>query len=69
MEQSTEQAMDQSSGQMSDHYVEALQRFRGDVRMMEQVLATMIERGAPRTEATAGQPAKQHMCGCKAGVG
>ena len=33
----------------ADHYVEALQRFRGDVRMMEQVLATMIERGSPRT--------------------
>lgn len=32
-----------------DHYVEALRRFRGDVRMMEQVLATMIERGSPRT--------------------
>ncbi len=35
----------------TDHYVEALQRFRGDVRMMEQVLATMIERGSPRTPA------------------
>jgi pentatricopeptide repeat protein len=53
MEQSTEQstgrAADQSGEQTTDHYVEALQRFRGDVRMMEQVLATMIERGAPRS--------------------
>jgi pentatricopeptide repeat protein len=33
-----------------DHYAEAMRRFRGDVRMMEQVLATMIERGEPRRE-------------------
>jgi len=39
----TEQSIDQPV----DHYAEALQRFRGDVRMMEQVLATMIERGEP----------------------
>jgi len=31
-----------------DHYAQALRRFRGDVRMMEQVLATMIERGEHR---------------------
>jgi pentatricopeptide repeat protein len=40
---------EQSTEQSTDHYVEALQRFRGDVRMMEQVLATMIERGEPRS--------------------
>ena len=40
---------EQSTEQPTDHYVEALQRFRGDVRMMEQVLATMIERGEPRS--------------------
>ena len=45
---------EQSTGQVTDHYVEALERFRGDVRMMEQVLATMIERGAPRSEAHLG---------------
>jgi pentatricopeptide repeat protein len=38
----------------ADHYVEALRRFRGDVRMMEQVLATMIERGEPRSAAHLG---------------
>jgi pentatricopeptide repeat protein len=37
-----------------DHYAQALRRFRGDVRMMEQVLATMIERGAPRDEVHLG---------------
>jgi pentatricopeptide repeat protein len=42
---------EQSTDHAVDHYVEALSRFRGDIRMMEQVLATMIERGAPRTEA------------------
>jgi pentatricopeptide repeat protein len=47
---STEQSIENAV----DHYVEAMQRFRGDVRMMEQVLATMIERGAPRTEAHLG---------------
>jgi pentatricopeptide repeat protein len=45
---------EQSTEAIADHYVEALERFRGDVRMMEQVLATMIERGAPRTEAHLG---------------
>jgi len=40
---------EQSTEQLIDHYAEALQRFRGDVRMMEQVLATMIERGEPRS--------------------
>lgn len=63
MEQSTEQAMDQSAGETSDHYVEALQRFRGDVRMMEQVLATMIERGAPRTEAHLGLMLDEYLSG------
>ncbi len=37
-----------------DHYAQALRRFRGDVRMMEQVLATMIERGEPRDEVHLG---------------
>jgi pentatricopeptide repeat protein len=37
-----------------DHYAQALRRFRGDVRMMEQVLATMIERGEPRSEVHLG---------------
>jgi pentatricopeptide repeat protein len=37
-----------------DHYADALRRFRGDVRMMEQVLATMIERGEPRSEVHLG---------------
>lgn len=37
-------------GEERDHYAEAMQRFQGDVRMMEQVLATMIERGEPRRE-------------------
>lgn len=45
---------EQSTEHITDHYVEALQRFRGDVRMMEQVLATMIERGAARTEVHLG---------------
>ena len=45
---------EQSTEHVPDHYVEALQRFRGDVRMMEQVLATMIERGAPRSEVHLG---------------
>ncbi len=53
IEQSIGQSIEQSIGhpveQVVDHYAEALQRFRGDVRMMEQVLATMIERGAPRS--------------------
>ena len=40
---------EQSTESATDHYVEALERFRGDVRMMEQVLATMIERGEPRS--------------------
>jgi pentatricopeptide repeat protein len=54
---STEQSTEPSvapTDRPADHYVEALQRFRGDVRMMEQVLATMIERGAPRTEVHLG---------------
>lgn len=51
-EQSIEQSMQPAepfAEQQVDHYAEALQRFRGDVRMMEQVLATMIERGEPRS--------------------
>jgi pentatricopeptide repeat protein len=43
-------SIEQSTEHVTDHYADALQRFRGDVRMMEQVLATMIERGAPRSE-------------------
>jgi pentatricopeptide repeat protein len=50
----TEQSTEQSTEHVADHYAEALQRFRGDVRMMEQVLATMIERGEPRTEVHLG---------------
>jgi pentatricopeptide repeat protein len=37
-----------------DHYAQALRRFRGDVPMMEQVLATMIERGESRSEVHLG---------------
>lgn len=48
---------------VTDHYVEALERFRGDVRMMEQVLATMIERGAPRTEAHLGLMLDEYLAG------
>ena len=49
-DQPTEHApVDDADAAAADHYVEALRRFRGDVRMMEQVLATMIERGEPRT--------------------
>jgi pentatricopeptide repeat protein len=47
----TEQSTENITAQSTDHYVEALQRFRGDIRMMEQVLATMIERGEPRSAA------------------
>jgi len=50
----TEQSTENIAEQSSDHYVEALQRFRGDVRMMEQVLATMIERGEPRSAVHLG---------------
>ena len=49
IEQSTGQSIERPTEQVVDHYAEALQRFRGDVRMMEQVLATMIERGEPRS--------------------
>jgi pentatricopeptide repeat protein len=59
MEQSTEQ----STQSTPDHYVEALQRFRGDVRMMEQVLATMIERGAPRSEVHLGLMLDEYLAG------
>lgn len=47
-------SIEQSTDHVVDHYVEALRRFRGDVRMMEEVLATMIERGAPRSEVHLG---------------
>ena len=60
---SIEQSTEQSVEQVADHYVEALQRFRGDVRMMEQVLATMIERGAPRTEAHLGLMLDEYLAG------
>jgi len=46
-----------------DHYAEALQRFRGDVRMMEQVLATMIERRVPRGEVHLGLMLDQYLEG------
>jgi len=54
---------EQSTESATDHYVEALERFRGDVRMMEQVLATMIERGAPRTEAHLGLMLDEYLSG------
>jgi pentatricopeptide repeat protein len=60
---STEQSIEPFTEQATDHYVEALQRFRGDVRMMEQVLATMIERGAPRTEAHLGLMLDEYLAG------
>jgi len=44
------QQLQQDGAATEDHYAQALRRFRGDVRMMEQVLATMIERGEPRGE-------------------
>ena len=56
-------SIEQSTEQVTDHYVEALQRFRGDVRMMEQVLATMIERGAPRTEMHLGLMLDEYLAG------
>jgi pentatricopeptide repeat protein len=46
-----------------DHYAEALQRFRGDVRMMEQVLATMIERRVPRGELHLSLMLDQYLAG------
>ncbi len=54
---------EQSTEQVTDHYAEALERFRGDVRMMEQVLATMIERGAPRTERHLGLMLDEYLAG------
>jgi pentatricopeptide repeat protein len=50
----TEQSTERVTDHPNDHYVEALRRFRGDVRMMEQVLATMIERGEPRSAVHLG---------------
>lgn len=50
-EQSTETSAVRAAEQVDDHYLDALRRFRGDVRMMEQVLASMIERGEPRSAA------------------
>lgn len=55
--------MEQSTEQATDHYVEALQRFRGDVRLMEQVLATMIERGEPRSELHLGLMLDEYLAG------
>lgn len=55
--------MEESTEQSSDHYVEALRRFRGDVRMMEQVLATMIERGEPRSETHLGLMLDEYLAG------
>ena len=55
--------MEHSTEQATDHYVEALRRFRGDVRMMEQVLATMIERGEPRSEAHLGLMLDEYLAG------
>ena len=46
-----------------DHYAEALQRFRGDVRLMEQVLATMIERRVPRGEVHLSLMLDQYLAG------
>lgn len=46
-----------------DHYAQALRRFHGDVRMMEQVLATMIERGAPRSEVHLGLMLDEYLAG------
>ena len=46
-----------------DHYAEALLRFRGDVRMMEQVLATMIERRVPRGAVHLGLMLDQYLEG------
>ena len=60
---SIEQSIEPSAEPVTDHYVEALQRFRGDVRMMEQVLATMIERGAPRTEVHLGLMLDEYLAG------
>jgi pentatricopeptide repeat protein len=62
-EQPTPQPTVASTAQPADHYVEALQRFRGDVRMMEQVLATMIERGAPRSEVHLGLMLDEYLAG------
>jgi pentatricopeptide repeat protein len=62
-EQSTEPSTAASTEDPADHYLEALRRFRGDVRMMEQVLATMIERGAPRTEAHLGLMLDEYLAG------
>ena len=56
-------SIEQSSVPEVDHYVEALERFRGDVRMMEQVLATMIERGAPRSEVHLGLMLDEYLAG------
>jgi len=56
-------SIEQSIEHETDHYVEALQRFRGDVRMMEQVLATMIERGAPRTAVHLGLMLDEYLAG------
>jgi pentatricopeptide repeat protein len=47
----------------TDHYAEALLRFRGDVRMMEQVLATMIERRVPRSDVHLGLMLDQYLEG------
>ena len=46
-----------------DHYAEALRRFRGDVRLMEQVLATMIERRVPRGEVHLSLMLDQYLAG------
>ncbi len=46
-----------------DHYAEALLRFRGDVRMMEQVLASMIERRVPRGAVHLGLMLDQYLAG------
>lgn len=55
IQQSHQSEQPQQDGEATeDHYALALRRFRGDVRMMEQVLATMIERGEPRGEVHLG---------------
>ncbi len=56
-------SIEQSTEHVEDHYVEALARFRGDIRMMEQVLATMIERGVPRTAAHLGLMLDEYLAG------
>ena len=62
-DQPTEHGAEPGTEHAGDHYVDALRRFRGDVRMMEQVLATMIERGEPRTAEHLGLMLDEYLAG------